>query len=471
MARPYSQDLRDRVIEATGNGTSARQAAVRFDVGVSTAIKWVERLRDSGERSARRQGRRPGSKLDAHRDFLLAVIEAAPDATIEELQRRLVEEKGVRASTGTIWTFLDRCGLTFKKKSLHASEQDRPDVVERREDWFEAQLDLDPAKLVFVDESFASTNMARLYGRAPRGVRLRAAVPHGHRKKTTLVAGLRLSGVTATQLLDSSINGEGFLEYVRQVLVPALAPGDIVVIDNLSSHKSHPVREAIEAAGAKLLFLPPYSPDFNPIEKAFSKLKAQTGPGRPPPPSTSSCAGATRARSAPRNGRDRDRPWHAQSTPQSSSAAPRRRPVRPARHHPAQRQKRRPVCRAPAGCAGSGASARSPGPRSKTARSPPTHTAAAPSRPRRPRAWPRPPSPGHRPSPRGGSPPALPRSRSAGRGWSAPRARRAAPVSPACGAAASPTHTGGPPAPRHRARRHRARQQSTRRPSAAWLRR
>jgi transposase len=274
MARPYSQDLRDRVIEATGNGTSARQAAVRFDVGVSTAIKWVERLRDSGECSARRQGRRPGSKLDAHRDFLLAVIEAAPDATIEELQRRLVEEKGVRASTGTIWTFLDRCGLTFKKKSLHAAEQDRPDVVERREDWFEAQLDLDPAKLVFVDESFASTNMARLYGRAPRGVRLRAAVPHGHRKKTTLVAGLRLSGVTAPQLLDGSINGESFLEYVRQVLVPALAPGDIVVIDNLSSHKSHPVREAIEAAGAKLLFLPPYSPDFNPIEKAFSKLKA-----------------------------------------------------------------------------------------------------------------------------------------------------------------------------------------------------
>lgn len=216
MARPYSQDLRDRVIEATGNGTSARQAAVRFDVGVSTAIKWVERLRDSGERSARRQGRRPGSKLDAHRDFLLAVIEAAPDATIEELQRRLVEEKGVRASTGTIWTFLDRCGLTFKKKSLHAAEQDRPDVVERREDWFEAQLDLDPAKLVFVDESFASTNMARLYGRAPRGVRLRAAVPHGHRKKTTLVAGLRLSGVTATQLLDGSINGEGFLEVITQ---------------------------------------------------------------------------------------------------------------------------------------------------------------------------------------------------------------------------------------------------------------
>jgi transposase len=280
MARAYSQDLRDRVIEATETGTSARKAAARFDLGVSTAIKWVGRVRDTGERSARRQGRRPGSKLDAHRTFLRAVIQTAPDTTIAELQRRLVEERGVHASTGTIWTFLDRCGLTFKKKSAYAAEQDRPDVLEQREDWFDGQLDLDPAKLVFVDESFATTNMARRYGRAPRGVRLRAPIPHGHRKKTTLVAGLRLSGVTATQLLDGSINGAGFLEYVRQVLVPTLAPGDIVVIDNLSSHKSHPVREAIEAVGAKLLFLPPYSPDFNVlgldprIEKAFSKLKA-----------------------------------------------------------------------------------------------------------------------------------------------------------------------------------------------------
>src|SRR4030095_11382971 len=132
------------------------------------------------------------------------------------------------------------------KKSPHAAEQNRPDVLAEREDWFEGQLDLDPEKLVFVDESFATTNMARRNGRAPRGVRLRAPIPHGHRKKTTLVAGLRLSGVTATQLLDGSINGASFLEYVRQVLVPALAPGDLVVIDNLSSHKSHPVREAIE---------------------------------------------------------------------------------------------------------------------------------------------------------------------------------------------------------------------------------
>ena len=115
MGRAYSQDLRDRVIGAAESGTSARKAAACFDVGVATAIRWVARRRNSGERSARRQGRPPGSKLDAHRDFLLAVIEAAPDTTIEELQRRLAQ-KGVRASTGTIWTFLDRCGLTSKKQ-------------------------------------------------------------------------------------------------------------------------------------------------------------------------------------------------------------------------------------------------------------------------------------------------------------------------------------------------------------------
>ena len=274
MARAYSQDLRDRVIEARESGTSARKAAARFEVAVSTAIKWLGRLRDSGERSARPQGRRSGSKLDPHRDFLLAAVEAEPDSTIAELQRRLVEERGVYASTGTIWAFLDRHDLTFKKKSAHAAEQNRPDVLAEREDWFEGQLDLDPEKLVFVDESFATTNMARRYGRAPRGVRLRAPIPHGNRKKTTLVAGLRLSGVSAARMLDGSINGERFLEYVEQVLVPTLASGDLVVIDHLSRHKSHPVREVIDAAGAKLLFLPRYSPDFNPIEKAFAKLKA-----------------------------------------------------------------------------------------------------------------------------------------------------------------------------------------------------
>ncbi len=116
--------------------------------------------------------------------------------------------------------------------------------------------------------------MARRYGRAPRGQRLRAAIPHGHWKTTTFVAGLRLSGMVAPMVLDGPINGVVFQAYVDQVLVPELQTADIVVMDNLGSHKGAGVRAAIEAAGAKLLYLPPYSPDFNPIENAFSKLKA-----------------------------------------------------------------------------------------------------------------------------------------------------------------------------------------------------
>jgi transposase len=136
------------------------------------------------------------------------------------------------------------------------------------------QRTLDPAGLVFVDESSAATNMARRYGRGRRGERVLAAVPHGHRKTTTFVAGLRQDGLIAPLVLDGPMNGESFLAYVRQFLVPCLHPGDVVIMDNLSSHKVRGVREAIEAAGATLLYLPPYSPDFNPIEQAFAKLKA-----------------------------------------------------------------------------------------------------------------------------------------------------------------------------------------------------
>jgi transposase len=129
-------------------------------------------------------------------------------------------------------------------------------------------------RLVFIDETGASTKMARLRGRSPRGERCRAAVPHGHWKTTTLVAGLRLDGLTAPMILDGAMNGEAFAAYAETFLAPALSPGDIVVMDNLPAHKVSGARTAIEHTGARLLFLPPYSPDFNPIEQAFAKIKA-----------------------------------------------------------------------------------------------------------------------------------------------------------------------------------------------------
>ena len=143
-----------------------------------------------------------------------------------------------------------------------------------REAWSAAQPDLDPARLVFLDETWTATNMARTRGRCARGERLRSGVPHGHWKTTTFVAGLRLSGIAAPFVRDGPINRVAFETYVARVLVPELSPGDVVVMDNLGSHKGPAVRDAITAAGARVLFLPPYSPDFNPIEMAFSKLKA-----------------------------------------------------------------------------------------------------------------------------------------------------------------------------------------------------
>ena len=143
-----------------------------------------------------------------------------------------------------------------------------------REAWRAGQCDLDPSRMVFVDETGASTKMARLHGRASRGKRCVSAVPHGHWKTTTFVGGLRLSGMTAPMVIDGPMNGPAFLAWVEQELSPTLSPGDIVVMDNLPAHKPAAVRAAIERCGAELRYLPPYSPDLNPIEMAYSKLKA-----------------------------------------------------------------------------------------------------------------------------------------------------------------------------------------------------
>jgi transposase len=160
------------------------------------------------------------------------------------------------------------------KKSILASEQERPDVAAGRHVWRATQGMLDPRKLVFIDETGCATNMGRLYGRAPRGQRVKGHVPHGHWKITTFTAGLRINGLSAPMVPDGPMNAESFQAYIEQILVPMLSPGDIVVMDNLSSHKGEGVGLAIEAAGAQLRYLPPYSPDLNPIEQAFSKLKA-----------------------------------------------------------------------------------------------------------------------------------------------------------------------------------------------------
>ncbi|ATR19344.1 IS630 family transposase (plasmid) [Roseomonas sp. FDAARGOS_362] len=274
MSKALSVDLRERVVAAVVAGASCRAAAARFGVSASSAIRWRALSREAGSVApGPLGGDRRSAHIEAHAALILALMERKSDISLTEIRAELARA-GVAVGITTIWRFFRRHQITRKKRPAHAAEQDRPDILKQRWDWFESQPDLEPDRLVFIDETWASTKMARTHGRARRGQRLRAAIPHGHWKTTTFIAGLRNSGMVAPMVLDGPINGAAFQAYVDQVLVPELAPGDIVIMDNLGSHKGAGVRAAIEAAGAGLLYLPPYSPEFNPIENAFAKLKA-----------------------------------------------------------------------------------------------------------------------------------------------------------------------------------------------------
>jgi transposase len=271
MPKPYSSDLRRRAIALVEAGQSRCSVACLLDIGKSTVILWMKDYRATGKQAAKPMGGRRRFALRAERDWLLARIAAAPD-----LQGRRCGPNWPRAARRSATT---RCGGSCarngspSKKSLRATEQDRPDVARKRERWRRHQHRVDPARLVFVDETWAKTNMTRTHGRALRGQRLVASVPYARWTTMTFLAALRSDGLVAPCVFDGPINGCLFLAWVTQFLVPTLRPGDIVVLDNLGSHKGIAVRRAIRDAGAHLLFLPPYSPDLNPIEMAFAKLK------------------------------------------------------------------------------------------------------------------------------------------------------------------------------------------------------
>ena len=273
MAAPLSQDLRDRVIDAVLGGMSRSGAARRFGVGKSSAIRWVSAACTENRRTPLPMGGNRRRDFAEHREALLKIVDERADRTIDEISAELARQ-GMAVSHGTVFNWLARIGLTFKKKTLFASEQKRADVAKRREQWPQTCAKLDPRKLVFIDETWAKTNMTRRHGRSRKGQRLIGYAPHGHWKTTTFIAALRFDNLGAPMVLDGPINGNVFTEYVSQVLAPTLTPGDIVVLDNLSSHKRKEAHRIIREKGASLLFLPPYSPELNPIEMVFSKIKA-----------------------------------------------------------------------------------------------------------------------------------------------------------------------------------------------------
>src|SRR5262245_38418322 len=267
---PYSQDLRQRVLDTVRRGEgSSRQLARRFLVSVSFVTRLLKRYRSTGSLEPKPHGGgHPPSLGPEDLERLRELIRQKPDATLEECRRQL----GASCSTMTISRALRRLGLPRKKKVPRAEEQDRPEVQEQRREFREQLAGTDPRRLVFVDECGANTAMTRTHGRAPVGERVYTNAP-GRWESITLTCGLRLSGVTAALAFPGATNTDVFEAYVERVLVPALKPGDVVIWDNLKPHKSEEAIEAVEAAGARVVPLPPWSPDLTPIEEMVSKVK------------------------------------------------------------------------------------------------------------------------------------------------------------------------------------------------------
>ncbi|MHB8283048.1 MAG: IS630 family transposase [Caulobacteraceae bacterium] len=271
MTAPYALDLRQRALARKAKGETHRQIAAALQISPSCVSKWVRRERETGSLApAQIGGYKPRTLSGDCADWLRERIASGP-VTLRGLAAELAE-RGIKIHPRAVWVFLHAEGLSFKK-TLLPQEQTRPDVARRRRRWKAHQHKIAPERLVFLDETWVKTNMAPLRGWGPRGRRLPGYAPFGHWKTLTFIAALRHDRIDAPWIIDGPINGELFGLYVQQVLAPTLSPGDVVVLDNLGSHKGRPARAAVRARGAHLIFLPPYSPDLNPIEQVFAKLK------------------------------------------------------------------------------------------------------------------------------------------------------------------------------------------------------
>ena len=268
--KPLSNDLRERILDAVDNKEgSRRKLAARFKVNTATITKLLRLRRETGSYEPRPHAGGFAPTLDGDAlERLRRLVEETPDATLEALR----QEMGISGSRMIICRALQKLGLPRKRKSPHASERDTPEVREERRVFAEEVEPIEPRRFVFVDETGVTTAMTPAYGRAPKGERVESAAPASW-ESVTVIAAMGLDGVRAPLAFEGALDAITFQTYVERVLVPALQQGDVVVFDNLSSHLTREVFDAIERAGASVLTLPPYSPDFNPIEEMFSKFK------------------------------------------------------------------------------------------------------------------------------------------------------------------------------------------------------
>jgi transposase len=271
--KPYSLDLRQRAVEAYEENPNASEVARRLGVSHTWVENIVRLFEQTGSLEPQYQNcGRPPTIGEREKQWLRGWLKEESGLTLKELQERLAA-KGVKVSHTTIDNAFKAMNITRKKKTTVAEEQNRPDVRRKRKLWFRKIAKVPANHLVFLDESGANTKMHRLYGRSIRGKRAYGEVPHSHYISVTMICAVRLSGVFAAHSFVGSMNGKKFCDWVKTSLAPGLVKGDVVIMDNLSAHKNKDARKAIEAVGARVEFLPEYSPDFNPSENVWSKTK------------------------------------------------------------------------------------------------------------------------------------------------------------------------------------------------------
>ena len=273
--KAYSNDLRKKIIEAYQKKEgSLRKLAKRFSVSFSFVWRLVKRFRKSGGVTPKPHGGGLKPQLDQVDLIILReVSDVNKDATLTELSNLFFKRTEIHVSGSTIAQKLRRWRISRKKKTLHATERDTPGVQKERQEFQQDMANMPVEKLVFIDEARIHMGMVRRYGRAPIGTRVEGDKPYNMGSNSSLVGALGLSGITAIMMLEGAVDGVAFETFLEKMLAPTLRPGDIVLMDNVKTHKGERVEEIIQATGAKLRYLPRYSPDFSPLENCWSKLK------------------------------------------------------------------------------------------------------------------------------------------------------------------------------------------------------
>ena len=238
-------------------------------------LRRIHGSRQSGSVEPKAHGGGQALRIDKQGEQLLQdIVGNEPDLTLQELAERYLLERGIEVGVPTLFRALERLGVTRKKKTIFATERESDSTRLLR--WHFARLGLEKAleKLIFFDESGLNLSMTRAYGRAMSSARVLDTTPKNWGESITLIAGIRLGGLVAPMMMIGSLTGPAFIDYIERCVVPQLRVDDVVVLDNLGAHRMAAVQHAIEEAGASVIFLPPYSPDLNPIELAWSKVKA-----------------------------------------------------------------------------------------------------------------------------------------------------------------------------------------------------